>query len=79
MRSFSLLLTAAAFVAACDPATQPADPAAAGPHPVSPATPAPSLGATVLKIPNDYFLILDEDPTRNYTATFGLVSAPSDL
>jgi hypothetical protein len=79
MRRLSLWLAAAAFVAACDPATQPADPTAAGPNPVSPATPAPSLGATVLKIPNDYFLILDEDPTRNYTATFGLVSPPSDL
>jgi hypothetical protein len=79
MRRLSLWLTAAAFVAACDPATQPADPAAAGPHPVSPATPVPSLGATVLEIPNPYFLIYDEDPTRNYTATFGLVSPPSDL
>src|SRR5687768_6648199 len=79
MRRLSLWLTAAAFVVACDPATQPVDPAAAGANPVSPATSAPSLGATVLKIPNNYFLIYDEDPTRNYTVTFGLVSPPSDL
>ena len=71
-----LWLSAAAFAAACDPATQPA---AAGPNPVSPATPAPSVGATVLKTPIDYILIYDEDPTRNYTTTFGLVSPPSDL
>jgi hypothetical protein len=79
MRRLYLWLTAAAFVVACDPATQPVDPAAAGANPVSPATSAPSLGATVLKIPNSYFLIYDEDPTRNYTVTFGLVSPPSDL
>lgn len=79
MRRLSPWLTAAALVTACDPATQPADPAAGAPNPAPRATPAPSLGATVLKIPNDYFLILDEDPARNYTATFGLVSLPSDL
>jgi hypothetical protein len=79
MRRLSVLLTATAFVAACDPATQPADPAAAEWRQVSPATPTPSLGATVLKFPLPYFLIYDEDPTRNYTTTFGLVSPPSDL
>jgi hypothetical protein len=79
MRRPFLWLTAAAFVAACDTATQPGDPTAAGAKPVSPRTPAPNLSATVLKIPNDYFLIVDDDPTRNYTATFGLVSPPSDL
>jgi hypothetical protein len=79
LRRLSLWITASAFVAACDPATQPVDSTAAGPDPVSPATSAPSLGATVLKIPKPYFLILDEDPTRNYTATFGLVSPPTDL
>jgi hypothetical protein len=60
-------------------ACQPADDPSTAPNPISPSTPAPSLGATALQIPNDYFLILDEDPTRNYTATFGLVSPPSDL
>ena len=60
-------------------ACQPADDPSAAPNPVSPATPAPSLGATVLKIPNDYFLILDSDPDRDYTTTFGLVSPVSDL
>ena len=79
MRRLSLWLAAAAFVAACDAATQPADPAAAGANPVSWATPEPKLGATVLKIPSDYLLIMDEDPTRNYTASFGLVSPPGDL
>ena len=60
-------------------ACQPADDPSTGPTPISPSTPAPSLGATALTIPNDYFLILDEDPARNYTATTGLVSPPSDL
>ena len=60
-------------------ACQPADDPSAAPNPVSPATPAPSLGATVLKIPNDYFLIFDSDPDRDYTTTFGLVSPVSDL
>jgi hypothetical protein len=60
-------------------ACQPADDPSAAPHPVFPATPVPSLGATVLKIPNDYFLIFDDVPDRNYTATFGLVSPVSDL
>jgi hypothetical protein len=78
MRRLFLWLTAATFVAACEPATQPAGPSD-GSNPVPPATPVPSLGATVLETPNPYFLILDEDPARNYTATFGLVSPPSDL
>jgi hypothetical protein len=56
-------------------ACQPADDPSAAPDPVSPATPAPSFGATALKIPNDYFLILDEDPTRNYTTTFGICTS----
>jgi hypothetical protein len=60
-------------------ACQPADDPSAAPDPVSLATPAPSLGATVLKIPNDYFLIFDDVPDRNYTTTFGLVSPVSDL
>jgi hypothetical protein len=60
-------------------ACQPTDDPSAAPNPVSPAAPAPSLGATVLKIPNDYFLIFDDVPDRNYTATFGLVSPVSDL
>jgi hypothetical protein len=59
-------------------ACQPADDSFTAPDPVSPAD-APSLGAAVLKIPNNFFLIFDEDPTRNYTTTFGLVSPPSDL
>jgi hypothetical protein len=40
---------------------------------------APSFGAAVLDIPNNYFLILDPEPGRNYTTTFGLVSPVSDL
>ena len=60
-------------------ACQPADAPSTGPNPVSPSTPAPSLGATILNIPSDYFPISDSDPDRNYTATFGLVSPPSDL
>ena len=51
----------------------------AGDDPVSPTTPAPSLGATNVKIVQPFFLIFDEDPARNYTATFGLVSPVSDL
>ncbi len=47
--------------------------------PVSPATPAPSLGATNLKVVQPFFLIFDDVPSRNYTVTFGLVSPPSDL
>ena len=60
-------------------ACQPDDDPSAATDPVSPATLAPSLGAVVLQIPNDYFLILDADPARNYTTTFGLVSPVSDL
>ena len=60
-------------------ACQPDDDPSATPDPVSPATLAPSLGATVLKIPNNYFLIFDTDPARDYTTTFGLVSPVSDL
>ena len=51
----------------------------AGDDPVSPTTPVPSLGATNVKIVQPFFLIFDEDPARNYTATFGLVSPVSDL
>jgi hypothetical protein len=61
------------------PACQPADDPFTALDPVSPAAPAPSLGAAALTIPNNYFLILDEDPARNYTTTFGLVSPVSDL
>jgi hypothetical protein len=76
MRRVNLVLPLAlATLLAC----QPADDPSTAPNPVSPATPGPSLGATVLNIPNNYFLIFDEDPARNYTATFGLVSSPSDL
>ena len=60
-------------------ACQPADDPSAAPDPVSPATLAPTLGDAAFKIPNTHFLIFDEDPTRNYTTTFGLVSPPSDL
>ena len=47
--------------------------------PVSPTTSAPSLGATNIKILQPFFIISDDDPARNYTATFGLVSPISDL
>jgi hypothetical protein len=60
-------------------ACQPDDDTSATPDPVSPAAPVPTYGAVSLKIPNDYFLIFDEDPARNYTTTFGLVSSPGDL
>jgi hypothetical protein len=76
MRRTGLVLPLAlAALLACQAADEPS----AAPNPVSPATPAPSLGATVLKIPNDYFLIFDDVPDRNYTTTFGLVSPVSDL
>jgi hypothetical protein len=66
MRSARLVVPLAlASVLACQPADEPST--------------APSLAATVLNVPNDYFLILDEDPARNYTVTFGLVSPVSDL
>jgi hypothetical protein len=51
-----------------------ADNPSTAPDPIS-----PSFGATALKTPLDYILIFDDDPTRNYTATFGLVSSPSDF
>jgi hypothetical protein len=77
----STAVLAGAFALGCadqqQSPTAPADPAAA--NPVSPATPAPNLGATVLETPNNYFLIFDDVPGRNYTVTFGLVSPPSDL
>jgi len=60
-------------------ACQPDDDPSITTDPVSPAAPAPSLGAASVKIPNDFFLIFDTDPARNYTTTFGLVSSPGDL
>jgi len=60
-------------------ACQPADDPSTAPNLVLPATPRANLGATVLNVPNDYFLIFDEDPARNYTTTFGLVSPVSEL
>lgn len=66
---------ALATLLACQLADDPSTP----PDPISPSTPAPRLGATVLQTPNDYFLIFDDVPDRNYTVTFGLVSSPSDL
>jgi hypothetical protein len=60
-------------------ACQPADDPSTAPNLVSPVTPLANLGATVLNVPNDYFLIFDPDPARNYTTTFGLVSPVSDL
>src|SRR6476469_4407507 len=47
--------------------------------PVSPTTSAPSLGAVNIKILQPFFIVSDDDPARNYTATFGLVSPISDL
>jgi hypothetical protein len=60
-------------------ACQPADEPSTAPGAASPAKTEASFGATSLKVPNDYFLIFDEDPARNYTMTIGLVSAPGDL
>src|SRR5690348_13709188 len=60
-------------------ACQPADDPSTAPVLVSRAAPRANLGATVLNIPNNYFLIFDEDPARNYTTTFGLVSPVGDL
>ena len=62
----SALATLLACQATDDPSTAP-DP-----------TP-PSLGATNIKILQPFFFIFDEDPARNYTVTFGLVSPVSDL
>jgi hypothetical protein len=82
LRSTAALTGALALALGCadeqQAPTAAADPSAAR-DPVSQSTPAPSFGATVLKIPNDYFLILDADPDRDYTATFGLVSPVSEL
>jgi hypothetical protein len=76
MRPADLVLPfALATLLACQPTD---DPSAAS-DPVSPTTPAPSLGAAVLQVPNNYFLIFDDVPERNYTVTFGLVSPPGDL
>jgi hypothetical protein len=69
------LATAFASLLAC----QTSDDPSAAPDPVSPATPAPSLGATNIKIVQPFFLIFDDVPSRNYTVTFGLVSPVSDL
>jgi hypothetical protein len=59
-------------------ACQPGDPSNAL-DPASSAAPAPSAGTAALKVPNNYFLIFDTDPARNYTTTIGLVSPVSDL
>lgn len=73
-RTRFVLPLALATLVAC----QAADDPSAALNPVSPAL-VPSLGATVLKIPNDYFWIYDPEPGRDYTVTFGLVSPVSDL
>ena len=74
-RAHLVLPLALATLLAC----QPTDDPSTAPGPVSPATPAPSLGATNLKVAQPFFLIFDDVPSRNYTVTFGLVSPPSDL
>ena len=74
-RAHLVLPLALATLLAC----QPTDDPATAPDPASPATPAPSLGATNLKVLQTFFLIFDDVPERNYTVTFGLVSPPSDL
>jgi hypothetical protein len=70
---------ALALALAALPACQSADDPSTAPDPVAQTAPAPDLGAAALTIPSDYFLILDEDPSRNYTATVGLVSPVSNL
>jgi len=69
------LAPALAMLLACEAADDPAT----APEAVSPSGSAPSLGATNIKIVQPFFLIFDEDPARNYTVTFGLVSPPSEL
>ena len=73
LRAGAVLPLALAALVGCQPTDDPSSGS------VPPATNGPNFGATSLKIPNNYFLILDEDPARNYTVTFGLVSPPSDL
>lgn len=65
------LVTLLACQVAGDPPT--------APDQISASTSAPGLSAAALQFPLDYFLIYDDVPDRNYTATFGLVSSPSDL
>jgi hypothetical protein len=75
MRCTGLVLPLAlATLLAC----QPDDPSNAL-APAAPETPVPSVGTAALKVPNNYFLIFDSDPARNYTTTIGLVSPVSDL
>jgi hypothetical protein len=74
-RAHSVLPLALATVLAC----QAGDDPSTAPDPASPATPAPNLGAVNLKVLQPFLLISDDDPARNYTATFGLVSPLSDL
>ena len=68
-RTVILLPLALAIMPAC----QAAD------GPVSPTAPTPGLGATNIKILQPFSLISDDDPARNYTVTFGLVSPVSEL
>jgi hypothetical protein len=58
-------------------ACEPGDDPSASSDPVSPAVPGPSLGATVLKLPFNFFFLQDFD--RDLSATVGLVSPVSDL
>jgi hypothetical protein len=60
-------------------ACQAGDDPSTAPGPASPGTPPLSLAAVNLKVVQPFFLIFDDVPGRNYTATFGLVSSPSDL
>jgi hypothetical protein len=73
-RAHLVLPLAFASLLAC----QTSDDPSASSDPVSPAAPA-SFGATNIKIIQPFFLIFDDVPSRNYTATFGLVSPVSDL
>jgi hypothetical protein len=76
MRRVDIMLPFAfAMLLACQSGDDPSAPS----EPASPAPPAPSLGATNLKVLQQFFVITDDDPARDYTATFGLVSSPSDL
>jgi hypothetical protein len=70
--AYLALPLALATLFACQPTD---DPSASG-DPVPPSAPAPSFGATALKIPFNFFFVFD--PDRGYSATFGLVSPVSD-
>jgi hypothetical protein len=74
-RAHLVLPLALATLFACQSGDDPSTAPDAAPT----ATPEPSLGAVNLKVVQPYFLIFDDVPGRNYTVTFGLVSAPSDL